>query len=124
MLARINALRASVGVAPVVPCAPITASAQGYADAMARTGLFAHTGPDGSQPWDRMRAQGYRWSKASENIAKGQPDVATVMAAWIASPGHHENLVDPGVRHVGLGLAVDGGGTHWWVQEFGAGGTC
>ena len=124
MLGRINALRSSVGAAPLALCAPITRAAQGYADAMAASRRFDHVGADGSQPWDRMRAEGYRWSRASENIAKGQPDVAAVMAAWIASPGHYRNLVDPAVRHVGLGLTLDGAGTHWWVQEFGAGGAC
>ena len=124
MLARINTLRAGGGAGPVEACAPITAAAQAYADAMARTGVFAHVGTDGSEPWDRRRANGYRWMRATENIAKGYPDVASVIAGWRASPGHRENLLDPDVRHVGLGLAVDGAGTHWWVQDFGAGGTC
>lgn len=124
MLARINALRASVGIAPVAACAPITRAAQDYADAMARTGSFAHVGVDGTQPWDRMRAAGYRWLRASENIARGYADPASVMGGWIASPGHYANLVDGEVRHVGLGLAVDAAGTRWWVQDFGAGGSC
>ena len=124
MLARVNALRASVGVGPVALCAPLTLVAQAYAEEMARAGVLLHEGPDGAEPWDRMRAAGYRWSRASENLARGYVDVAAVMAGWIASPGHYANLVDPEAHDVGLGLAVDAAGAHWWVQDLAAGGTC
>lgn len=124
MLAAINAVRAGVGADPLTLCAPIERAAQAYAETMTRTQVFSHVGSDGSQAWERMAAQGYRWSWAGENIAKGHPDVASVMAGWIASPGHYRNLVNPGFRHVGLGLAADAAGANWWVQDFGAGGRC
>jgi len=48
---------------------------------------------------------GTTWSGGGENIANGQPDVASVMAAWWASPGHKANILgdytDVGCASVG-----------------------
>ena len=34
------------------------------------------------------------WAKLGENVGTG-PDVGSVMDAFIASPGHYANIVDP-----------------------------
>jgi uncharacterized protein YkwD len=124
MLTRVNELRVRVGATRLTMCAPIERAAQKYADVMAGNGVLSHTGPDGSQPWHRIAAQGYQWRAAGENIARGYPDVGTVMAGWIASPGHYANLINTNFRHVGFGLTKDGSGNQWWAQKFGAGGSC
>lgn len=126
MLAQVNAVRAAAGVPPVKMCAALGRAAQGYASLMASQDYYAHVGPDGTEPWDRMRGQGYRWRSVGENIAAGQRDVGGVMADWIASPDHYANLVNPAFRHVGFGHAV-GEGTqfgNYWVQDFGRGRGC
>jgi uncharacterized protein YkwD len=58
---------------------------------MAAYNYFSHTGRNGSTPGQRLTAEGYLWSAAGENIAAGQTAVASVMAGWIASPGHCKN---------------------------------
>lgn len=125
MLASVNALRAAAGVAPLTLCAPLNRASADYARVMASQGWFDHTGPDGRQPWDRMAAAGYDYRAAGENIAAGQPDVRDVMAAWRDSPGHYANIVSPNFRHLGVGRAAssDQYGIYW-VQNFGAGGSC
>lgn len=125
MLASVNALRASAGVAALTLCTPLNRAAADYAGVMAGQGWFDHTGPDGRQPWDRMAAAGYQYRAAGENIAAGQQDVRAVMAAWRDSPGHYANIVSPNFRHLGVGRAAstDEYGVYW-VQNFGAGGTC
>jgi uncharacterized protein YkwD len=70
-----------------------------------------------------MTAAGYQWTRAGENIAAGQPDVYNVMIAWVYSPGHYKNIVDPGFQHVGFGSVPRSDGGSFWVQDFGAG-TC
>ncbi len=126
MLRMVNALRVEAGVVPLRPCPSLRRAAQDYAVVMASTGRFSHTGPDGSAPWDRMRAQGFQWRAAGENIAAGQRTVREVMGAWIASPDHHATLVDPDLRQVGFGFATDGSGSGrtYWVQDFGRGSGC
>ena len=126
MLDRVNGVRAAVGVAPVHACAALRRSAQEYAMVMASTNSYGHVGPDGTQPWDRMTRQGYRWRSASENIAAGQRAVQQVVDAWITSPRHYATLVNPRLRHVGFGFAFNAGSTYraYWVQDFGLGSGC
>ena len=123
MLRTVNALRAQAGVDPLEPCPSLRRAAQGYARVMAATGTFDHIGPDGTAPWDRMRAQGFQWQAAAENIARGQTSVQSVMQAWVASPGHAANLVDPRMTKVGFGFAPSPRGGYW-VQNFGTGTGC
>ena len=49
----------------------------------------------------------------------GSPEA--VVAGWMASPGHRENLLSSQYREIGIGMAVGGGryGT-FWTQDFGA----
>jgi uncharacterized protein YkwD len=126
MLARINAVRAAAGVAPLEPCPALRRSAQEYAMLMSTRDHFGHVGPDGSQPQERMRRQGYLWNAVGENIAAGQRSVADVAAAWERSAGHYANLVNPAYRHVGLGHWSAAGSRYgdYWVQDFGRGSGC
>lgn len=126
MLHRINGVRRASGVASVRLCPALQRASQDYAQAMARTDTFGHVGVDGRFSGQRVRAAGYAFTATGENIAGGFPTVAQVMVAWITSPGHFANLVDPAFTHVGLGYDYRAG-THfrtYWVQEFGAGGRC
>ena len=124
MLSSVNLERSRRGAAPLVLCAALNRSAQGYADEMAFTGRFAHTGADNSQPWDRMMAAGYQWTTAGENLALGQSDVPSVMTAWVNSPGHYANIINPAFVHLGVGATPSPSGGWYWVQNFGAGGNC
>lgn len=49
----------------------------------------------------------HTWAKLGENVGTG-PDVNSVMDAFIASPGHYANIVDPEFTHVGIGVVWDG----------------
>ncbi len=126
MLARVNAVRAAAGVPAVALCAPLGSSADKYAHLMGSQDYFGHRGPDGLDPWDRMRAEGYQLHGAAENIAAGQRGVAAVMSSWRQSPAHYVNLVNPVFTHVGFGYARNRSSTYtrYWVQEFGFGGHC
>jgi hypothetical protein len=46
------------------------------------------------------------WAKLGENVGTG-PDVDSVMDAFIASPGHYANIVDPEFTHIGVGVIRD-----------------
>ncbi len=93
---------------------------------------FAHEGRDGSQPAERIRASGYlsgggAW-RIGENLAWGTGDLATprsIMAAWMDSPGHRANILQPAVPRDRLrrhrrqpDLRSDGSGATY-VTEFG-----
>lgn len=57
------------------------------------------------------------WTRATENVARGQISAEEVMNAWIASPGHNANLLDAGVSQLGVGVRLGGAGP-WWTQNF------
>ncbi len=88
-----------------------------HATDMAVRGYFDHTSPEGEQPWDRMSAAGYDWREAGENIAWGYDTPQAVMQGWLDSPGHCENIMNPGFENLGAGYHGDG---PQWVQVFGA----
>ncbi len=54
------------------------------------------------------------------NIAYGQTSAQEVFNAWMNSPGHRDNIMNPGYRTFGAALYyTDGGYYYYWVQEFG-----
>lgn len=124
MLDRVNAERAKAGVAPLGLCDSLARAAQAHAADMAARDYFSHDSADGRTAGDRIEAAGYGGRGWGENIAAGYRDVAAVMAGWIASPGHHANLVRGSFTHLGLGRADGTGHGTYWVQDFGVGGTC
>jgi uncharacterized protein YkwD len=104
----VNAVRARAGLPAVQTSSRLASAAQRYACQLARSGTFAHRGPDGSDLRTRVSATGYPACRAAENLALGH-DAATVVPAWMDSRGHRRNLLDAEVQDVGLGVAVAGG---------------
>jgi uncharacterized protein YkwD len=70
---------------------------------------------------DRDGQAGYTdWSDIGENIAAGYPTPESVVAGWMASPGHRENILSAQFTEIGVGMA-NGGGSYgmYWTEEFG-----
>jgi uncharacterized protein YkwD len=80
---------------------------------MAFGDYFEHSGPGGETPVGRMRAAGYISSshvayEVGENIAWGTLALATpraIVSAWMRSPGHRANILDPRFRDTGIGIS-------------------
>ena len=123
MLSQVNAIRAQHGLRPVSLCANLSAAAQSYANLMAATGWFSHTGPDGSTLATRAERSGYvGWLAIGENLAFGYSTVGSVLNGWMRSPGHAENILNPSYTHLGVGRAT--GAQPYWSQMFGTAGQC
>ena len=78
---------------------------------------FSHTRPNGSA-WSTVLNEfpvGNRIA-SGENIARGQTTPAQVVAGWMASPGHRENILRP-FTHLGVGV-YRRGNTYHWAQLF------
>jgi uncharacterized protein YkwD len=95
-------------------------SAQGWTDLMVLHNLFSH----GTDFWNRITDVGYVWSNVGENIASGFATPREVVTAWMASPDHCSNILDPNYANVGTGVnpnpvlaAASGAAT--WTQDFG-----
>lgn len=93
-------------------------SAQGWTNSMVRHGYFSH----GSNFAARISAVGFNWSAAGENIATGFSTPRQVVAAWMASTGHCQNILSPQYSEVGTGVDHQGvrgyGGPSTWTQDF------
>ncbi|MFD7768435.1 CAP domain-containing protein [Streptomyces sp. NPDC059787] len=112
----VNAERGKVGCSPVKVNATLTKAAQDHSKDMAASGSMSHTGSDGSSPGDRITRAGYSWSTYGENVAYGYSTPEQVMAGWMASPGHKENILNCAFKEIGVGLAQPGS---YWTQDFG-----
>jgi uncharacterized protein YkwD len=99
----VNARRAEAGIGPVAVDPVLMSCAQQYSETQAAMGRLNHTGPDGSTPGQRLRRCGYNWRHFGENLAAGYVNADEVVAAWMASPGHRKNILNPRVREIGLG---------------------
>jgi uncharacterized protein YkwD len=97
-------------------------AAQAKAQHMADNKYFAHFAPDGTTPWKFFSDQGYVYAHAGENLAIHFTDSSEVVDAWMLSPAHRKNIVDPKFREIGVGTArgiFDGYDTVYVVQLFG-----
>lgn len=73
---------------------------------------FSHTRPDGSS-WSTVSS-----AVSGENIARGHDSADRVMAAWMSSEGHRDNILRSGYTRIGV-CALEAGGVLYWVQLFG-----
>jgi uncharacterized protein YkwD len=133
-LCLVNRERARAGEAPLREDPALTRAAQGHSVSMLEHGYFEHAGADGRSPLQRMQASGYisRSSgsfEVGENIAWGSSVLATpasIVAAWMASPGHRANILLAGYRDTGIGISPHlpgafgaGTGGALYTQDFG-----
>ena len=88
---------------------------------MATHDFFDHTGSDGSTMEERVVAAGYSWSVLAENIAAGHSTVAGVVAAWMGSPDHCANIMEPRLREMALACVRNDATTYkrYWTMDLG-----
>jgi hypothetical protein len=89
---------------------------------MLAKGYWAHNAPDGTTPWVFIKAAGYEYLYAGENLARGFTTAPDTVNAWMASPGHKENILSPKYKDVGFAIVtgtLTGEETVLIVQEFG-----
>ncbi len=98
VLAEVNRYRASQGLGQLLPDARLQVITAEHSAALARQGRLSHGGFQ--QRLQRSGAQ-----LCVENLAAGARTAAAVVAAWRASPEHHRNLLEPGVRSAGVAQA-------------------
>jgi uncharacterized protein YkwD len=119
VLCLVNRQRTSRGLPALHEDRRLDHSAQGWTAHMVAVGQFTH----GHNFASRITAAGFDWSSAGENIATGFPTPATVMKAWMASPDHCRNLLDPSFSAIGFGVVARpvrgaASGPATWTQDF------
>jgi Cysteine-rich secretory protein family len=107
-VAKINDLRASKGLGALQVNGNLVAKARSWATTMAA----------GNRIWHSTLSDGITadWQKLGENVGMGG-SVDGLHNAFVASPHHYENLVDPSFTQVGIGIAMNGD-TIFVAEEF------
>ena len=127
IVAETNHFREGENRGPVKANAELTKAAQGFAEYMAAHDVFSHTA-DGREPWDRIKAAGYAYCLALENIAYEYnsegfttDDLAKqFVEGWKESPPHRKNMLDPDATEIGVGVAYSTKtGRYYAVQDYG-----
>ncbi len=84
---------------------------------------FAHVSPSGIGPSEIAGDVGYEYLTLGENIARGTfADDAALVTAWMNSPHHRENIVNPKYQELGIAVGegtYEGHSTWLAVQVFG-----
>lgn len=83
-------------------------AAQLKAEDMAKLHYFAHSAPDGTLAWDYLKKVGYYYEVAGENLAITNEDAEAVIAGWLNSPTHRDNLLSKNYNDFGIGMAYFG----------------
>ena len=110
ILAQTNAARTGAGLAPLREISALTVVAQSCSLRQAAARAMFHCDDYST----RIPAG---WTRAAENVAYGYR-AEDVVAAWLDSPGHRANILEPGTTHIGIGIAFDGSGLPFYTQNF------
>lgn len=108
----INQTRAAAGLPPLTVHSELTQASRSWASSMATNDTLAHA-PDISAGISAP------WIVLGENV--GVHDVQNVQQlhdAFVASPAHYKNIVDPRFRYIGVGVVVTGEGKMWTTHRF------
>jgi uncharacterized protein YkwD len=117
-IAFLNTQRLKAGLPGLNPEYRLMETAQQHAEFMHKKQALSHAGIKitiltpgaanggrASSFSDRIRATGYLFSAAAENIALGALDPAGVIKIWMESPPHRANILNPEVTDLGIGLS-------------------
>ncbi len=112
-LCLLNGERADAGLPALRQNGRLARAAVGHSQDMVDARYFDHLDKSGGGPVDRVRATGYIPSTGvwtvGENLAWGTGTLATpkaIVAAWMKSQGHRENILRPTFKEIGLGVVT------------------
>jgi uncharacterized protein YkwD len=112
-LCLLNRERAARDLRPLKLDRRLNGAALAHSRDMVRKRYFEHNSLDGRTPFQRMLATRYVPKGASwtlgENIGWGTLSLAqpaAVVRAWMKSPGHRANILNPQFEEIGIGIAV------------------
>lgn len=109
-VAALNSVRARQGLHPLQVHGELVGVARAWADAMAGANDIWHNPDLGSQ----VSAP---WVVLGENVGAGY-DVPVIMQAFVDSPAHYRNIVDPRFDLVGVGVTWGSDGRMYTAHVF------
>ena len=101
-----NESRVSGHLQPLKANSQLDIAASEKLNDMAIKEYFAHTSPQGVTPWFWIKKSQYSYSVAGENLAIGFFTAKETVQAWLNSPSHRANILNP--KYQDIGVAVKG----------------
>lgn len=117
-----NAARTEGGLTELTANSLLAQAAQAKANDMLSKQYFSHNTPSGETPWTFIKATGYSYVTAGENLAIDFTEAESIQTAWMNSPGHRANIMNKSFQEIGIGIAkgmYNGHQTTIVVQMFG-----
>lgn len=99
-----NQERASKGIGVLKESALLDSAATFKGEDMFAQDYWAHFAPDGTSPWYFFKKVGYKYSWAGENLARDFATSTGVVAGWMASQGHRDNMLNPSFTEIGISV--------------------
>jgi hypothetical protein len=116
LFAAANAERAQRGLPQLHWDGALYQAALGHAREMASRASISHQYPGEPELAQRGKIAGAHFSVIAENVAEA-PTAVRIHDAWMNSPGHRENLLDPRVDSIGISV-IRRDGQLYAVQDF------
>ncbi len=123
IVSQTNQQRDKQGLSPLILNSQLSAAALAKAQDMFDNQYWAHTSPQGKQPWDFIKAANYHYRVAGENLARDFYNTNDMVHAWMNSPTHKENILNGQYQQIGIAVVngkLEGFETTLVVQMFGA----
>lgn len=118
MLGYINEERVRLNLSPLLLDEVLSRGAALKTSDMAENGYFSHYSPTYGNPFEMMRSLEISYHMAAENIAMNS-SVKGAHIAFMNSPPHKANILNPEYRKVGLGFYQQGSRlyvTQWFTD--------
>jgi len=105
VIALTNDERREKGVGTVKANALLNQAAQMKADDMAAKSYYSHVSPDGTAPPYWLSKVGYKYAAMGENLVIDRESSEAAVSAWMGSDSHRNNMLDPNMTEIGVGIA-------------------
>lgn len=100
-----NSNRSANGLSSLTQNSKLVSSATSKAQAMLDSDCWDHYCPAGTSPWTFFGNAGYYYIHAGENLGEGFSSSSSLMNAWMNSPTHRANVLNPDFKEIGIGFA-------------------
>ncbi|MFO7806802.1 MAG: CAP domain-containing protein [Candidatus Moraniibacteriota bacterium] len=118
----INQEREKEGLGQLKESKTLNKVAEMKARDMVGNDYFAHTSPQGLDPWHWFKEADYKYKYAGENLGMDFANASSVHRAWMESPTHKENIMSSNYDEIGVAVLdgiIDKQETKVAVQSFG-----
>ncbi len=120
LVRQVNESRAQAGLPPLKVDERLTRAAREHSQRMADRRLLGHVLPGEVAVADRLAATGLRFDHSGENVGYNS-EFGDLHNAWMHSPPHRKNILDPEYTLVGIGVVRGADGIYWGTQDFARG---